>query len=114
MLNIPKVDFPKTTDIAIEELVNRLKGREGSSHRIGDSMYREEYVKELLNQLKNRDKSDIAELATGENYPLRIRTLGGENYNEAGDYQNQNVLSSFIAPSVVADDGYELYRDLME
>tara|TARA_R110000822_G_scaffold87000_1_gene202554 strand:+ start:2111 stop:3052 length:942 start_codon:yes stop_codon:yes gene_type:complete len=113
MRPLPTLDYPKIQEIEIKDLVDRLKEHGGWSKtqnpthdtlRIGNSLFdNTRYAKDLHNMLNARPKLDLAQVSTGTNFPLRVQTLGGENYDEAGDYLNRNILSHLLAPQVTED-----------
>jgi len=113
MRPLPTLDYPETQEIEIKDLVDRLKEHGGWSKtqnpthdtlRIGNSLFdNTRYAKDLHNMLNARPKLDLAQVSTGTNFPLRVQTLGGENYDEAGDYLNRNILSHLLAPQITED-----------
>lgn len=124
MRPLPILDFPKTQEIEIKDLVDRLKEHGGWSKtqnttddmlRIGDSLFdNTSYAKDLHDMLNARPKLDLAQVSTGTNFPLRVQTLGGENYDEAGDYRNRNILSHLLAPRVAEDTDYKSRTNILE
>ena len=121
MRQLPTLDYSKTQEIEIEDLMDRLKEHGGWSKtqntnhdtlRIGDSLFdNTRYAKDLYEMLNARPKLDLAQVSTGTNFPLRVQTLGGENYDEAGDYRNRNILSHLLAPRITEDtDGNQKHE----
>ena len=121
---LPTLDYPETQEIEIKDLVDRLKEHGGWSKtqntthdtlRIGNSLFdNTRYAKDLHDMLNARPKLDLAQVSTGTNFPLRVQTLGGENYDEAGDYLNRNILSHLLAPRVESPDEYKSRTNILE
>ena len=135
MRPLPTLDYPETQEIEIKDLVDRLKEHGGGnktqnpthdSLRVGNSLFdNTRYAKDLHDMLNARPKLDLAQVSTGTNFPLRVQTLGGENYDEAGDYRNRNILSHLIAPRFTetedakgeykaAKEEYKSYPNILE
>jgi hypothetical protein len=132
---IPQLEYKQNREIEIGDLLQRIKeqgfdkkpketkwGEDENLARIGNSTFQPRYAHQLYQMLKPRPKLDLATISTDTNFPLQVRTLGGENYDEAGDYRNKNILSHWVAPRVIVnpiegadpDVAYKNYTDILE